>query len=177
MPRRPGGPPGLQGCRDQGALQRLRGRMFDLLPHVEAGMMRRHPEKLKKAGITPERYQELQWICRQYARYKRDMRDIRAGLFNAPRIRSGRWSKPDPTGNTAARMADMLAWRKERVRIIERCASAVAPEAISGALLRSVTRGSTWDTLQPLCGRRYFYDLRLDYFIVMDAMISEEEER
>ena len=131
--------------------------------------MPKHPRRLIDAGITPARYAELQYVCRQYPDYKRRIRNARAGITDPPARTSGAWKLPDPTGNRAAALADSLRRDTERVRRIEACASACAPAAVSRAVLRCVTSGASYEQLRPPCGVNYFYEARLMFFILLDA--------
>lgn len=36
--------------------------------------MKKHPDRLRKAGISPARYAELKAVCRQYQEYRRRVR-------------------------------------------------------------------------------------------------------
>lgn len=134
--------------------------------------MRTHPARLKDAGITPARYDELRAICRQYRECKRRVELARAGIVDRPAHRGGAWRRPDPTGNAAMLLADSPDAR--RVRIIEGCVNAVAEPAVAGPLLRYVTGGPAYDymTPRPPVGRNQFYILALLFFIRLDAEIK-----
>lgn len=141
--------------------------------------MRNHPKALEREGITPERYQELMYICRQYGQCKRAIRRDQAGLAEYPGRRTGRsgaWKRPDPTGNAAAASVDRTAWYRERLRLIDGCARAAAGSAIAPALIECVTEGRAFDTLRrrPPCGRQMFYKTRLLFFILLDARLRGE---
>ena len=134
--------------------------------------MRRHPARLAAAGISPARYEELKFICRQYREYKRRLNQARAGIVDRQERRSGAWHKPDPTGNAAISLADHPCAR--RVQLIERCANAVAEPVLAAAILRSVSEGTGYDRLNPPCGIRQFYILRLLFFIELDRSLWDE---
>lgn len=133
--------------------------------------MRKHPSRLADAGISPARYQELQNVCRQYPEYVRHMRRVRAGIVDRPSGRSGKWRRPDPTGNAAAANADALAWESRRINLIESCAARCAPDAVARAVLKSVTEGISYETLMPPCGRRQFFECRLWFFVFLDDVL------
>ena len=138
--------------------------------------MRNHPMALANEGITPERYTELRAICGQYPDYKRTLERARHGLVEDPRRRRSRssaWKQPDPTGNAAAVLADRFGWMSERVRLIEHCAREAAGSAVAPALIESVTEGRTYDALRhrPPCGRRFFYAVRLGFFVLLDVRL------
>lgn len=138
--------------------------------------MSKHPEALAREGITPERYQEMMAICRQYKSYKRYIRLWEAGLLEQPRRGfSGAWHKPDPTGNAAASIADATSWDRGRVRLIEETARKAAGSAIAPALIENVTEGRNYDHLRhrPPCGRRQFYICRLGFFVLLDARLRQ----
>lgn len=138
--------------------------------------MSKHPAALAREGITPERYQEMMAICRQYRRYKREIRLWQAGLVERPRRgRGGAWHKPDPTGNAAAGIVDATSWESRRVRLIEETARKAAGSAIAPALIENVTEGKNYDHLRhrPPCGRRQFYICRLGFFLLLDARLRE----
>lgn len=130
--------------------------------------MGRHPNRLAMAGITPERYQELQALCRQYQHYLRDIRDAHSGISGRTRRRSGAWKQPDPTGNAAAHIADSCAWATARVKLIEGSAHAVAEPRTARAILKSVSEGREYEQLRPPCGRRQFYILRQLFYVELD---------
>jgi len=136
--------------------------------------MRRHPSRLIDAGITPERYWELQAVCRQYPGYVQKVRRARAGIVDRPRRRSGKWRRPDPTGNEAAWVADLCAWADRRIRLIEACAEGVGPAPVARAILKSVTEGRTYEQLQPPCGRNQFFDARLAFYVRLNEALMNE---
>lgn len=140
--------------------------------------MSKHPAALAREGITPERYQEMLAICRQYRRYKNEIRLWQAGLVERPRRgRGGAWRQPDPTGNAAAGIADATSWERGRVRLIEETAQKAAGSAVAPAILENVTEGRNYDCLRrrPPCGRRQFYICRLGFFLLLDARLREHE--
>lgn len=135
--------------------------------------MRKHPALLEEAGIDAMRYNELQWICRQYPGYVRKIRRVRAGIVDRPPGRAGRWKRPDPTGNAAVNIAGEVAWMEARVKMIDACARKVAPAAVAKAIVKSVTeRGASYETLRPPCGRRQFFDLRLWFYRYLDEALK-----
>lgn len=138
--------------------------------------MRMHPRALANEGITPERYQELQSVCRQYPYYARRARRARAGIVDTPKRRSGAWRRPDPTGNTAASLADLLGWESARMKLIETCARQAGGSAVAPSILESVTEGRGFDVLRRRapCGRRQFYVLRLGFYVLLDARLREQ---
>lgn len=131
--------------------------------------MRKHPERLAAAGISPARYGELKSVCRQYREYKRQLAAARAGIVDRPGGRGGVWHRPDPTGNAAAAIADHPAAR--RVRMIEACAGAVAEPVIARAILKYVSEGVGWDFMRPRppVGRNQFYVLVQLFYIHLDG--------
>lgn len=128
--------------------------------------MRTHPARLSEAGISPARYAELRAICRQYGEARRQLALARAGVVDRPARRSGKWRRPDPTGNAAIAIADHPAQR--RVAVIERCANRVAEPAVAGAILRYVSEGVSYHRSQPPVGRNQFYILVLLFYIELD---------
>ncbi len=134
--------------------------------------MRKHPARLTDAGISPARYQEIQAVCRQYPYYVRHIRRVRAGIVDRPAVRSGKWRRPDPTGNAAAANADALAWECARVKLIEDAADRCAPKPVARAVLKSVTEGRTFENLRPPCGRNMFFECRLWFFVLLDEALK-----
>ena len=134
--------------------------------------MRKHPDRLAAAGISPARYDELRAICRQYRECKRRLAWAHAGIVDRPERRSGAWKRPDPTGNAAMALADHPD--AKRVKLIEQCAAAVAEPVIAGALLKYVTEGRAWEyqSPRPHIGRTQFYILALLFFIEMDRRLD-----
>ena len=84
--------------------------------------------RYREAGITQARLNELKAFCLQYPDYKRQIANARAGVVDRPSRPSGRWRKPDPTGNAAIAIAAHPAQR--RVAVIERCVNRVAEPPI-----------------------------------------------
>lgn len=136
--------------------------------------MRKHPERLKQAGIGPARYAELRAICRGYRDLKRDLERARMGIVDRPRYTSGAWHRPDPTGAEALSLACHPAAR--RVKLIEDAAMAVAGRAVAPALLECVTQGRQYEFLRhdPCMGRTAFYRLRTDFYVALDAALWEK---
>lgn len=133
--------------------------------------MSTHPEWLTQAGITPGRYAELRAICRQYPEYVKALRRRRAGIVDKPNRGPGPWKRPDPTGNAAASIVDDTAWLDARIKMIERCANKCAPPGVARAVLKSVTRETTYESLSPPCGKRQFYSYRLWFYVLLDEAI------
>lgn len=132
--------------------------------------MRRFSAKYTAAGISPARFRELQGFCMQYREMQRIVRMARAGIVDR-REGSGKWRRPDPTGDAALDLACLPAAR--RVKLIEDCAAAVAEPVIAEAIVRSVADGQTWDVLQPPIGQKQFYELRQFFFIELDRRLWE----
>lgn len=122
------------------------------------------------AGISPARFRELQGICGQYRELQRIVRMARAGIVDR-REGSGKWHRPDPTGDQALELACNPA--AKRVKLIEDCAAAVAEPVIAEALIRSVADGLTWEVLMPPIERKRFYELRQDFYILLDSKLWE----
>lgn len=133
--------------------------------------MSTHPEWLSQAGITPGRYAELRAICRQYPEYVKALRRRRAGIVDKPNRGPGPWKRPDPTGNAAVSIVDDTAWLDARIKMIERCANKCAPPGVARAVLKSVTRETTYVSLSPPCGKRQFYSYRLWFYVLLDEAI------
>ena len=132
--------------------------------------MRKHPERLKQAGISPARYLELQAVCRDYPRYRRQLQRARAGIVDRPSRGSGAYHRPDPTAAEAMFLAAHPAAR--RVKLIEDCAACVVEPCVVRPLLRCVSENLTWEQLQPPMGRNQFYHARLAFFIALDAALG-----
>ena len=136
--------------------------------------MKRHPRRLIDAGISAERYEELQRVCRQYPEYVRTLRRMRAGIVDR-KGRSGVWHRPDPTGNAAINLADHPYAR--RVRMIEEAAAKVAAPAVAAGIIKSVSEGVRYENLRPRppCGDKQFYVSRQLFFIELDARMWKDE--
>ena len=135
--------------------------------------MRTHPKRLSQAGITPARYDELRAVCRQYRECKRRLAWARAGIVDRPERPSGKWRRPDPTGNAAMAIADHPDAR--RVAMIERCANRVAEPVIARCLLKYVTEGRAWEyqSPRPPIGRNQFYVTAQLFYIELDRSMSD----
>lgn len=136
--------------------------------------MRTHPARLSAAGITPWRYAELRAVCRQYREYRRALERARQGIVDRPARRSGKWRRPDPTGNAAVSIAAMPEQRM--VRQIDQSAAAVAEPAVAAGIVKSVTEGIPYEKLRkrPPCGRNQFYVLVHLFYIELDARLRED---
>ena len=78
------------------------------------------------------------------------------------------WKQPDPTGNTAIGIA--MRSKAQRIRAIEDSARAAGAELYPW-LMKCVTRGETYEKLNPPCGRVQFYDARKLFFIELDMRV------
>jgi hypothetical protein len=138
--------------------------------------MREYPKRLEAAGIDKLRLFELSYICKQYRGCKRKIDRARAGIVDR-RKGSGAWRLPDPTGNAAVNIAAMPEAR--RVRMIEQAANEVAPPSIAEAIITSACDGVPYEKMRkrPPCGRNQFYTMRMDFFIRLDGMLWESEQR
>ena len=134
--------------------------------------MRKHPDRLASMGITPERYRELQDMCRQYPDHVRRIRRVRAGIVDRPTRKGGGWKRPDPTGNAAVNIAVEVEWMEARVKMIDNCVKLAAPAAIAKAVLKSVTEGRRYEDLSPPCGMNQFYDARLWFYVILDRSMK-----
>lgn len=137
--------------------------------------MRTFPERLKAAGITPNRYRELQAICRDYPDYKRRLRRARAGIVDRPARASGACHRPDPTAGEAMFLAAHPAAR--RVKLIEDCARRVAEPCVAAAILKNVTEDISWEKQRPPIGMNQFYAIRLAFYVELDRRLWEIENR
>ncbi len=132
-------------------------------------MARTRTRWYEKHGISKERYIELKNVCLQYDQYKRKDRELRLGDY-CRRGGNQAYSLPDPTGREAARNADSVYARK--MRIIERAANeACGPLAC--AMLRHVTTGCSMEMTSAPCGRRQFFQLRREFFAILDRLWDE----
>ena len=123
----------------------------------------------ERSGICRERYQQLLWFARQYDGLKRDERAWRAGevdrISRGDTVYSGR---PDPTAREGERLAaSPYAWK---IAAIEQAAIA-ADAALSRHILSNVTRGRTWEELQPPCGRNQFFAARRRFFDELNVRV------
>ena len=79
------------------------------------------------------------------------------------------WRQPDPTGNAAICIA--IKSNAHRIRAIEEAARAAGGELYE-PLMRCVTRGETYEKLEPPCGRAQFFAARRLFFIELDARLD-----
>ena len=134
--------------------------------------MRKHPDRLASMGITPERYRELQDMCRQYPEHVRKIRRVRAGIVDRPTRKGGGWKRPDPTGNAAVNIAVEVEWMEARVKMIDNCVKLAAPAAIAKAILKNVTEDWSYEYLKPPCGKNQFYDYRHWFYVLLDRAMK-----
>ena len=117
--------------------------------------------------ISPARYRELLYFCRQYDEKKRK-RDSCYGVgIPVPSDTPRGGCKTSPVERQAERAIRYGA----DVELIERCAmEAVAPDnGIYQYLIMNVTRGARYEDMLPPCGRRQFYQVyRSKFFYHLD---------
>lgn len=127
--------------------------------------MRAKLSKRNKWWIPKHRYYELKHFCLQYPEYKREANDIFV-MDKTGCIRSTEWS--DPTGNTVCRSEAA----RRKMQLIEEC-SRMASEELSGYILRAVTEGLSYVTLEMMhnipCGRDMFYDRVRKFFFILSV--------
>ena len=123
-----------------------------------------------KKGISKARYEELKAVALQYDEYVSAERKLRLGEIDRERSGNSGFKPKDPTGNAAI----MLATRSvaPRIRAIEESArTAAACREMQQHLMRNVTRGESWEIINPPMGRRQFYALRRRFFVELNDRI------
>ena len=126
-------------------------------------------KRYESMGINKYRYLELKNIARQYDWMKREEAKLRRGEVDRPEGGNGTWKQPDPTGNEAITM--VVRSYAPRIRAIEESAKAAGQE-IYKWLMRNVTRGETFEKLNPPCGSAQFYRARRMFFAELDARLK-----
>lgn len=130
--------------------------------------MRERTAWYENRGITKGRYQELQGIAKQYDWMRTQEKKLRMGEID--RVESGNtaFKQKDPTGN----MAIVLISKSyaPRIQAIEDSARASDP-FLWKYILRHVTRGESWEKMQPPCGQRQFYAKRRLFFAELDKRV------
>lgn len=121
------------------------------------------------AGISKYRFFELKNIALQYDEMIKAEKKLRRGEVD--RVESGNqtWKRPDPTGNAAINIA--IKSNAPKIRAIEESVQAAGPEIYTW-LLRHVTRGETYEQLNPPCGRAQFYRAHQRFFMELDRRVS-----
>ena len=130
--------------------------------------MKERVKRYEDVGINKNRYLELKYIARQYDALRREEAKLRRGEVDRPEHGNQGWKQPDPTGNTAVGIA--VRSNAHKIKAIEDSAKIAGPE-IYKYLLRCVTRGETYETLVPPCGRAQFYNARRLFFVELDARL------
>lgn len=122
----------------------------------------------EKRGITRGRYLELKGIASQYDWMRTQERKLRLGEIDREEGGNRTWRQKDPTGNAAI----LLATKSyvPRIQAIEEAAKAV-DAFLWKYILRCVTRGESWEKMQPPCGRRQFYSKRRLFFAELDKRV------
>ena len=96
-------------------------------------------------------------------------RKLRRGEIDRTEQGNGVWRQSDPTGNAAIGVA--MKSKAHKIRAIEESARAAGP-GIYAPLMKCVTRGETFEELDPPCGRAQFYAARRRFYIELDARIG-----
>ncbi len=125
--------------------------------------MRQRNIKLDDYGISPNRYRELLYFCRQYGEKRRQLasaRDLDAVANDGLPHGNG---VSDPT----ARKADVALKLRDDIALIEDTARDVDPVNWT-ALLRNVTECTQYEYMQVYSGRRQFYEARRKFFWLLD---------
>ena len=96
-------------------------------------------------------------------------RKLRRGEVDRVEGGNKTWRQPDPTGDAAIGIA--MKSNAGKIKAIEEAAQAAAP-GIYAWLLRNVTRGETYEKLNPPCGRAQFYAAHRRFFAELDARLA-----
>lgn len=132
--------------------------------------MRRRMEFYKRHGITERRLIELESVALQYDWYRAEDKKLRLGIVDRAETGNKCWRPKDPTGNTAAGIADRT--HAAKIRAIEESIKAAAPDAaMRRCLQKNVTRGIGYDKICPPCGENQFYAMRRAFFVELHHRI------
>ena len=126
-------------------------------------------KRYEGAGIDRNRYLELKYIARQYDAMVKAEKALRRGEVDRAEGGNRSWRRPDPTGNAAIGIA--MKSNAHRIKAIEEAAQVAAP-GLYAWLLRNVTRGETYEKLNPPCGRAQFYAAHRRFFMELDARLA-----
>lgn len=122
--------------------------------------MKRKDLKLDKYNISPEKYRELKYFCKQYEEKKAN---IQYGITAINQDKSG---ASDGIGSPT----EAQALRNERylkeVELIEQTAIEVDSE-LKEYIIKAVTQDLTYEYLNVPCGRRQFYTKRRQFFYLL----------
>ena len=116
---------------------------------------------MKKRILTKYRKKELEYMCLQYNDYKSQLASINM------RLGTGEWD--DPTYEEVCFRENLT----KKIQIIDEALSEVCSSAISPYIFKSVTKGVAYEYLGAPIGRRQFYDLKDEFYIVL----SQKEQR
>lgn len=132
-------------------------------------MARERVKRYEAAGISKERYLELKYLARQYDSMKKQEAKLRRGEIDRREGGNRTWRQSDPTGNAAIGIA--MRSKADKIRAIEDAAHAAAPGFYT-QMMKCVTRGETFERLDPPCGRGQFYAARRKFFVELDQRVA-----
>ena len=122
----------------------------------------------KQIGITKERYQELQYFCRQYPYWKLEA-NSQLGI-------KAIWNDGMPHGNKKRDPVAAAAVRREKVlakmALVEECARTINDGEWYAAIMQNVCYGKSFDhmdhTLMPTSDRNAYFKQRRLFFELLD---------
>lgn len=125
--------------------------------------MRNRPLSLDEYGISPNRYRELLYFCRQYGEKRKKLATTR-GL---DAVANDGMPHGNAISDPTAKKADAALKLREDIALIEDTARDVDPVNWT-ALLRNVTECTQYEYMQVYSGRRQFYEARRKFFWLLD---------
>ena len=115
--------------------------------------------RLSKYQISPDKYQELFYFCKQYMDRETEINHLR-GLTEV--VADG-MPKGNATSDPTFRKAEKILRLREENELIEQTAIEADPE-IYQYLLKNVTQGIPYEYMNVPMGRRQFYECRRYFF-------------
>lgn len=113
--------------------------------------------------ISKHRFLELKHFCLQYPEWKTELNKINWFGSSVSEIRSHDISKP------VERLYDRREKLLRYMEIVEQSAIDADPDIFEW-LLRSVTEGVSYGSLEVPCGRDYFYERYRKFFWLLDKV-------
>lgn len=128
----------------------------------------RKNKRLEKAGITAERHMELRYFCKQYPQKKDELKELThlSGVKYSDMPKGTRISNP-----TEERALKILSLKND-IEMIEKAAfeaCGVEGSTLFNAIIENVTKGIEYSHLMTFCGKRYFYKMVENFYIILNT--------
>ena len=115
--------------------------------------------------ISKHRYYELKHHCLQYPEWKQEIAKLRTrSLIQAHSIKIG---KNVCLNDETAYLGLLCAYTTSLMDRVEKCCE-IAGGDIANYIFQAVTQGKSYSSLNPPCGKEYFYKKYRKFFWLLD---------